>query len=112
MRAMTVLMSYDWPGNVRELENAVEYAVNMEDTDIISMKSLPQKVKKAEEFNHNGMSLTERRNAFEKNIIEQCLKEEGYSVEAKKRVAKILGIGEATLYRKMKSLNIETKGSR
>ena len=107
--AMSALMSYNWPGNVRELENAIEYAINMEDKDIISKSSLPEKVKKMETFSRKGMSLAEKRDAFEKNVIEQCLQQEGYSVEAKKRAAKKLGIGEATLYRKMKALNIDTK---
>ena len=86
--AMSALMSYNWPGNVRELENAIEYAINMEDKDIISKSSLPEKVKKMETFSRKGMSLAEKRDAFEKNVIEQCLQQEGYSVEAKKRAAK------------------------
>ncbi|MCF0144678.1 MAG: sigma 54-interacting transcriptional regulator, partial [Firmicutes bacterium] len=33
--ARRVLNKYSWPGNVREIENAVEYAVNMEDGEYI-----------------------------------------------------------------------------
>ena len=58
------------------------------------------------------LSLEEQCKAFEKSIIEQSLEREGYSFDDKKRVAKQLGIGEATLYRKLKALGIETKGRR
>lgn len=108
--AMAALTAYSWPGNVRELENAVEYAINMEDGNIISKESLPERLVRMETVCDRRLSLEEQLNAFEKNIIEQCLEKEGYSVAAKKRAARILGIGEATLYRKMKALKIDTKG--
>lgn len=107
--AMSALMSYNWPSNVRELENAVEYAVNMEDESVIGKESLPEKIKYMYTHGTSGISLADQCAAFEKNIIEQCLFQEGYTVEAKKRIAKQLGIGEATLYRKMKALKINTK---
>ena len=105
---MSLLMSYDWPGNVRELENAVEYAINMEDTNVISRESLPNKLRSAG-VNGEMNSLADQCSAFEKHIIIQELEKEGYSVEDKKRIARKLGIGEATLYRKIKSLNINSK---
>ena len=42
--AMKYLENYDWPGNVRELENAVERALALEPSDIITLESLPEKV--------------------------------------------------------------------
>ncbi|NIS77028.1 MAG: two-component system response regulator, partial [Deltaproteobacteria bacterium] len=38
---MELLLRYDWPGNVRELENAVERAVAMESSEILTAESLP-----------------------------------------------------------------------
>lgn len=108
--AMNALIAYNWPGNVRELENAVEYAINMEDGPVISKDSLSDKLKRMNSIYHQGLTLEEQTRAFEKHIIEQHLEREGYTVTDKKRVARMLGIGEATLYRKMKSLNINTKG--
>lgn len=107
--ARKLLVSYNWPGNVRELENAVEYAVNMEDTSMISAESLPKKVRNGGILFDSTESLEKQRNAFEKNIIENCLREEGYTVNDKRRVARMLGIGEATLYRKIKALGISAK---
>ena len=33
---------YDWPGNVRELRNVIESAIVLEDSDVISARSLPE----------------------------------------------------------------------
>jgi DNA-binding NtrC family response regulator len=42
--ALEVLMAYDWPGNVRELENALESAVALNRTGVITPVDLPGKV--------------------------------------------------------------------
>jgi two-component system response regulator PilR (NtrC family) len=38
------LESYSWPGNVRELENAIERAVALETSDVVTAASLPDHV--------------------------------------------------------------------
>ncbi|EET85458.1 putative sigma54 specific transcriptional regulator [Clostridium carboxidivorans P7] len=38
------LLLYDWPGNVRELENVVEYSVNMENKDVLTLSCIPKKI--------------------------------------------------------------------
>jgi PAS domain S-box-containing protein len=43
--AAKALLKYAWPGNVRELENAVEYGVNMAQSDIIDMDAVPSRIK-------------------------------------------------------------------
>lgn len=107
---MSMLMSYDWPGNVRELENVIEFAINMEDSSVITTDSLPENFRSGGVVYRNDMTLEEQCRAFEKHIIERLLEEEGYSVTSKRKVALRLGIGEATLYRKIKSLGINSKG--
>jgi len=42
--AIRLLENYDWPGNVRELENAIERAIALETSDVITSESLPEKV--------------------------------------------------------------------
>ena len=39
--ALEILKSYRWPGNVRELENIIEKAAIFEDSDYITLKSIP-----------------------------------------------------------------------
>lgn len=40
--AMSVLKKYDWPGNIRELENVIEHAFVLENTNVITLSSLPE----------------------------------------------------------------------
>lgn len=108
--ALDILMSYDWPGNVRELENVIEFAINMEDSPIITTASLPEYFTGKRSTYYSDRTLEEQCRAFEKQTIERLLEEEGYSVNSKRKVASRLGIGEATLYRKIKSLGIDSKG--
>jgi two-component system response regulator AtoC len=42
--ATHLLLSYTWPGNVRELRNAIERGVLMEESNLITSKSLPTAV--------------------------------------------------------------------
>lgn len=95
-----LLKNYHWPGNVRELENVVEYAVNMEDTNKIQMKNLPDRIKKkAARLQCNGDTMKEKTMAFQKYVIEECLKNTDRSLEAKRKISEQLGISESTLYR-------------
>ena len=41
---LAVMEDYSWPGNVRELENVVQRLVLMNDSAVISVKSLPQQM--------------------------------------------------------------------
>ena len=43
--AIANLTAYPWPGNVRELENAMERAVALERTEVVTVDSLPDSVR-------------------------------------------------------------------
>ncbi len=43
-QAEALMLAYGWPGNVRELENALERAVLMTDSTLITTESLPEKI--------------------------------------------------------------------
>jgi len=41
---LAVLKKYDWPGNIRELENVIEHMFVMENSNSLSLNSLPESV--------------------------------------------------------------------
>lgn len=109
------LYNYDWPGNIRELENVIEFAVNMETKNIIHIESLPESISTGktnilinlnEQNSINKINMYNSTDNFERDKIEKLLSIYGKSTQGKKQVAEKLGIGIATLYRKIKKLNI------
>ena len=78
--AMEVLLSYSWPGNVRELENAIERAVVITQSDIISPDLfVMDKISERAEDAYNGRSLKEAVNIFKKHYIRQNLDTVSYT---------------------------------
>ncbi len=111
---LDILAAYDWPGNVRELENVIEYAVNMmPDRGYLQPEHLPAKITapvkraKSPRLEESGAEgLVEPLSVLEKRAIERALAIYGTDSKAKARAAKALGIGVATLYRKIKELEL------
>ncbi|WP_053956655.1 sigma-54 interaction domain-containing protein [Inediibacterium massiliense] len=100
--ALNLFINYDWPGNVRELENAIEYAVNMEDDSIIHTHSLPHSIIDAQYIPKNQTSIKGKIKELEIEVIKATLDQYGWDVAGKTKTAKELGIGLRTLYRKLK----------
>lgn len=99
-----ILYSYSWPGNVRELENVVEYAMNMVEVNgTVKRNHLPKSIIEVEYTVNHTLSLE----YMEKRYIKKALKLYGRSPEGKQKSADELGIGIATLYRKIKKYNLE-----
>jgi len=100
--AMELVLGYDWPGNVRELENAIERAVILAKSSIITIADLPQ------ENLSLAYSTTPRKNlkAVEKGHIWNILRETG---ENYSEAARILGISRMTLYNKAKEYGFDVK---
>ena len=42
--ALNALRLYNWPGNIRELENVIEHAFILENSDVITLQSVPEKI--------------------------------------------------------------------
>ena len=114
---MDALKGYRWPGNVRELENAVEYMVNLMGEDgTLGVSMLPEDIRtgsrEAAAPTENGpgkqtgagqiLSLRE----LEKNAIRQALLQCGNHTAGKAMAARKLGIGMATLYRKIQQYGL------
>ena len=90
------LMAQDWPGNVRELRNAVErHVLGMPGLDDVAEAppwSLPQQVA-----------------AFERTLIEQCLRMCRGSVT---RTSEILNVPRKTLYDKLTRFSVDPSSFR
>ena len=102
--AMACLMTNDWPGNVRELENVIRRAVAIGSGDCIRPEDLPEQfcnslacacsmVTPDSDLHEDSLE------AYELSAIRSALTK---SAGNRKKTARVLGIGEATLYRKLK----------
>jgi transcriptional regulator with PAS, ATPase and Fis domain len=97
------LLRYDWPGNVRELENAMERAVALARGSRVALEDLPEEVRQA--FPKpvvNGTAVLPL-SEVEREYILAVLELNGGN---QTRTAKQLGIGSATLYRKLKKYGL------
>ncbi len=101
--ALKVLMSHQWKGNVRELRNVIEFSINMLNSDIITLDSLPLDIINVEEENIEDLNI----DINIRILIKKALKKYGETTRAKEMVAKSLGISLATLYRKMKEFDLK-----
>jgi two-component system response regulator HydG len=106
--ALEILKSYDWPGNIRQLRNYIRTMVVMSDSDTLDIKDIPSEIRQVRQLSGQvstanglgGVSL----NKLEKQAIIDTLAKVHNNRE---QAAKILGIGERTLYRKIKEYNIQ-----
>ena len=130
--AQNMLMAYDWPGNVRQLENAIFRAVVLCDGEVLEIRDFPQIAQslgyalsqpgaamlgahasaapgEASSGGHgipllNGEGEVRPLDEIEGEVIRLAI--ERYSGQMSE-VARRLGIGRSTLYRKVRELDIE-----
>lgn len=110
-QAMDALAAFDWPGNVRQLENAVHRALAMAtpEQDLLNLDLLPEEIRNslplvlpvpvATESNFPLLTMRE----LEQQAIVRSLE---FTKGNRRQASEILGIGEATLYRKLKEFGI------
>ena len=96
-RAADQLLRYCWPGNVRELQNAVEHAVALSRDNRADLDDLPEELRAALPKPSVTGSIRPLEE-IEKEYILAALRATG---DNKARTAAELGIGIATLYRKL-----------
>ena len=107
---LQAFMEYDWDGNIRELENVIEYMMNVTENDTLSLDSLPGNIleKKSDKLENIEVDELSQRvvplSELEKNEIKKALDIYGYDTKGKKMAARKLGIGIATLYRKIEHM--------
>lgn len=95
--AIDCLLEYRWPGNVRELENAVAFAVIKCRSRRIVVEHLPPEIREV------GNAVRPQGEKISRSTIEAALQKTGGN---RLRAAKALGIGRATLYRKLAEFGI------
>jgi DNA-binding NtrC family response regulator len=104
--AQAILNGFDWPGNIRQLRNCVRTMVVMCERRILDIQDIPPEIHRprqlaaaGEKSDLAGVSLGE----LEKQAIIDTLAK---TLNNREQAAKILGIGERTLYRKIKEYNL------
>jgi two-component system, NtrC family, response regulator HydG len=103
------LLAFDWPGNVRQLRNVVESMVVVDYDGLLDVDDLPEEFSGPAEPPGEpssssltalvGRPLTE----LEKLFISETLR---LTAGNREEAAKMLGIGERTLYRKIKEYGL------
>jgi two-component system response regulator HydG len=104
--AMLRLVAYDWPGNVRELMNVVQRMAVVTQAEVIDLAQIPDEIRSSDSDDSYdvgslaGIGLDK----LEKEAIRQTLAMTGGNRE---QTSNLLGIGERTLYRKLKEYGIK-----
>ena len=100
--AMAALRSHYWPGNVRELQNVVERAVALCQGNMVELEDLPDEVRRySPEDDQITVPIGASMEEIERRAITQTLKK---TQGDKELTARLLGIGLATLYRRLKEM--------
>jgi two-component system response regulator HydG len=104
------LLAYDWPGNVRQLRNSIESMVVVDFDGVLDMDDLTSELSEsseqpAESLLAGGLEslVGKPLEEVEKLFIAETLRMTGANRE---EAAKLLGIGERTLYRKIKDFGL------
>ncbi|ENA2960845.1 sigma-54-dependent Fis family transcriptional regulator [Escherichia coli] len=110
-----ILRKHRWPGNLRELSNLMEYLVNVVPSgEVIDSTLLPPNLlnngtteqSDVTEFSEAHLSLDDAGGTALEEIEKQMIREALSRHNSKKQVADELGIGIATLYRKIKKYEL------
>jgi len=108
--AMEALRAHQWPGNVRELENIIHRSLLITDGPVIGVGDLPPGLGTASAAptaeGSAPISVAMSLDELEKAAIEKSLRRHGGNLSD---VARQLGIGRSTLYRKLEQYGLREK---
>lgn len=106
-------MTFDWPGNIRQLRNTIEGMLALDSDGLLDVDDLPDEISPFASTGGDGEVTADSGPDFligkplkdvERYYIARALElTEGKREEA----ASLLGIGERTLYRKIKEYNLK-----
>jgi two-component system response regulator HydG len=104
--ARKILFRYEWPGNIRELRNCIESMIVFNQNGVLDINDIPEHIYKSNRTALTGpvfpvgVTLDE----MEKELMKNTL---AYVGGNRGETAKILGIGERTLYRKLEKYGLK-----
>jgi len=99
------LMEHEYPGNVRELENIIEQAFVLCRGGMIELHHLPPELRPAAGHSTREFRSPATLDSMERLLISEALRRHHGN---RRQTARELGIDTSTLFRKLKSLKIET----
>ncbi|HUE13314.1 MAG TPA: sigma-54 dependent transcriptional regulator [Planctomycetaceae bacterium] len=112
--ARQALLAYDWPGNIRELRNAIERMIVLDSDSQLDVDDLPDEI--AVLARRDGdLGGTQTAPGSDSLIGRPLLDVEKYYIQRaleltegkREEAAQLLGIGERTLYRKIKEYGLK-----
>jgi DNA-binding NtrC family response regulator len=122
--ALDILTQFNWPGNVRQLENAIERLVIFSRHTIIEPMDIPAEFHSPAPISRcvprfsdadldlhpqsDGLGLTAIQRTERTAIIDALQRTGGHVVDA----ARLLGLGQATMYRKIKQYAVPNRRKR
>ena len=108
-KCLSRLKEYSWPGNVRELENAIEHGAIVGGGETVGLEHLPPQISNPHQITYRAETFIPRRLAdMELDYIRQVLQHTGGN---RSKAAAILGIGQATLWRKLKTSGVDSNSA-
>jgi DNA-binding NtrC family response regulator len=103
-----LLMDYSWPGNVRQLESAIERAILLAESDLITPEDLPLEVRQeARPAAEGAFKLPPEGISFEtveRDLIMQAMEQTDYNIT---KAAKLLGLTFRTLQYRLEKFGIK-----
>ena len=112
--ARQALMAYDWPGNIRQLRNTVERMLVVDMDGLLDLQDLPDEIAPPGGSREETGRYTSTKGGADALIGRQLTEVERYYIEQaleltggkREEAAALLGIGERTLYRKIKEFGL------
>lgn len=106
--ARRMLLDYGWPGNVRQLESAIERAILLCESDLISIEDLPLEVRQeSRPVSESAFKLPAEGISFEdveRGLIMQAMEQTDYNIT---KSAKLLGLTFRTLQYRLDKFGIK-----
>ncbi|MNR30448.1 Alginate biosynthesis transcriptional regulatory protein AlgB [compost metagenome] len=93
------LLKHNWKGNIRELKNTIERTLILNEVEILNADILASNFNSSTETITNSLDMASVEEIHIKKVLQ-------YTSGNKTETARLLGIGLATLYRKMEQYGI------